>query len=365
MTQNQFVGAYVNDFKLGLIASLMAQVHLMAIGKPGTGKTAIQRSAATNCVGDEHVFIRVAPSTQPQRVEGMFDPASAIASPPRFVLVRDGSAYDARAKIVIIDEIARASDIVFDLLLDVLDRQDIDVNLQSVVWGTANFAPSSARSEALRDRFALWLWIRQGMSDVSAIIRAHADSMHSLLSVGDMPAWSEVEDVRRADPGKNAIKVCDEILTLLAQEAAKAGLEANNRRITQWFNLLYRTNVWKHGTADFSFSHPDASKVLSWAWANTDETKATEWQKICGCVVDIIGTAINTLKQQTLEQVKLMLARTKNEPRSTLAIALGEIVAEGKREIEALNIKDDRIPKALQELEDVFVKITQGQDPFE
>jgi hypothetical protein len=295
----------------------------------------------------------------------MFDPAAAVAKPPRFVLVRKGSAYDEDALVLLLDELSRGSDIVFDMILDVLDRQDIDVSLQSVAWATGNFPPSTARSEALRDRFALWFWVRQGMPDVSAVIMAHATNMHSLLSVGDMPTWTEVEEVRKAVPGRKAIKVCDEILTLLSQEASKAGLEVNNRRITQWFNLLYRTNVWKYGTADFNVSHPEASKVLSWAWAATDEQKATEWQKIAGCVVDIVGVAINELKQKTLEQVKEMLKRTAGQPRSQLAIALGEIVAEGKREIESLNIHDPRIQQALQELEDVFVMITQGKNPFE
>jgi MoxR-like ATPase len=361
-----FVGQYVNDMRLVLSASLVAQEHCMLLGAPGWGKTDIAESAARNAVGlDKRVFIRFAPSTPPQRVEGMFDPSQAIANPPRFVLVRDDTAFDPNAKILVLDEFGRASDIVFDIVLDATDRRDIPSDQVPVVWGTSNFAPTSARTEALRDRFALWHWIHPGSPDVSAIIMAHAQNLHRPLEIGDMPTWKQVEEIRNADPGEHAIKICDEILTLLSQEAAKAGLNPNPRRVKQWFRLLYRTNVLLHGTADFNFSHAQASKVLTWAWANTDEGKASDWSKIAGCVVDIIGTAINELKSRTLEQVKNMMQRTKNEPRSKLAIALGEIVADGKREIESLGIQDARIQAALDEIEAVFVQVTQGKNPFE
>lgn len=365
MTQ-KFVGAYVDDIRLAATASLVAQEHMALLGSPGTGKTDIADKLAVTAVGDtSRIFRRFAPSTPPQVMEGMFDPQAAISNPPRFVLVRDGTPYDSRARIVILDEYFRSSDIVFDMGLDVLDRRDINMDDVPVVWCTSNFAPTSARTEALRDRIGEWVWLRPGNYDVAAIIMAHANSMHNTLDAGNMPDWKTVQDVRSADPGRNAIKVCTEILTLLAQEASKAGLIPNPRRIRQWFRLLYRTNVYLQGFADFNFSHTDANKVLTWAWACTDESKSAEWAKIAGCVVDIIGTAINELKSKTLEQVKSILAKTSGKAQSQVTIALGEIITEGKSEIEALGINDARIKQALDELEQVFVLIAQGKNPFE
>jgi MoxR-like ATPase len=362
----QFVGSYVNDIRLAATASLVAQEHLAVLGVPGTGKTDILDKLAITAVGkDARSFTRYAPSTPPQRIEGVMDPNAALSNPPRFVLVRDGTPYDSRVRIAILDEWFRASDIVFDLGLDVCDRRDIHMDDVPVVWVTSNFSATSARTEALRDRFAEWVWLRPGHFDVSAIIHAHAASMHDTLDAGAMPDWKTVQDVRSATPGPKAIKVCTEILTLLAQEASKAGLIPNPRRIRQWFRLIYRTNVYLQGTADFTFSHEDASKVLSWAWACTDESKAAEWSRIAGCVVDIIGTAINELKTKTLEQVKNILAKTSGQAQSQVTIALGEIITEGKSEIEALGIPDPRVKQALDELEVVFVQIAQGKNPFE
>lgn len=363
---SKFVGAYVNDIRLAILAGLVSQEHVAILGQPGTGKTDIGDRLLVTAVGEEgRIFKRFAPSTPPQVIEGMFDPQQAIADPPKFVLVRDGTPYDPRAKAVLFDEWFRGSDIIFDMGLDVLDRRDIHPDLMPVVIATSNFAPTSARTEALRDRFALWVWIRPGVCNVSAIINAHAHSMHSPLDAGTMPNWDQIQEVRRAEPGPHAIKVCEDILTLLAQEAAKASQTPNPRRVRQWFRLLYRTNVWFQGKADFSSSHPEASKVLSWAWACTDESKAADWAKIAGCVVDIIGTAINELKARTLEQVKIMYQKTKSESRTTMATELGEIVTEGKREIESLGIKDKRIDQAIKELEDVFAQIVVGKNPFE
>lgn len=362
----KFVGKYVDDIRLAVLAGLVSQEHVSVLGPPGTGKTDVVDRLAVTAVGnDGRIFKRFAPSTPPQVIEGVFDPQAAIANPPKFVLVRDGTPYDPRARIIILDEWFRASDIVFDLGLDVLDRRDISMDDIPVVVATSNFAPTSARTEALRDRFAIWLWIHPGTCNVSAIVDAHAHSMHSPLDAGNMPDWKTVQEVRRADPGKHAIKVCQEILSLLAQEAAKAGLTPNPRRVRQWFRLLYRTNVFFQGNADFNFSHEEASKVLTWSWACTDEQTAATWTKISSCVVDIIGTAISELKKSILEQVKLMYLKTKGENRSTMATELGEIITNGKREIESLGVKDARIDKALKELEDVFVQIVQGKNPFE
>jgi MoxR-like ATPase len=45
-----FVGQYVNDMRLVLSASLVAQEHCMLLGAPGWGKTDIAESAARNAV---------------------------------------------------------------------------------------------------------------------------------------------------------------------------------------------------------------------------------------------------------------------------------------------------------------------------
>jgi len=362
-----FVGSYVNDITLALKASVVSQEHCLVISPPGWGKTDIELSAGHKCLGKNNglVFIRFAASSPPQKVEGVFDPQAALGNPARFVLVRKNTVFDPDAKIVIADEFTRPSDPVFDILIDALNRKDIPQKDAPVFWGTANFATTSARSEALRDRIGLIPWIRPGVIDVRAVVDAHAHSMYEELEIGDFPTWKEVLEVRNADPGDHAIEVCKEILELLAQEAAKAGLAVNPRRATQWFNILFHINVLLTGKADFDSLEGDACKCLTWAWANTDETKAAEWQKIASCVVDIIGTAISELKGKTLDKVRMLMSKTgSNAPRAKLAVELGEIIQDGQKELEQLGSKDKRIKQALEELESVFVRIARGEDPF-
>lgn len=79
---------------------------------------------------------------------------------------------------------------------------------------------------------------------------------------------------------------------------------------------------------------------------------------------DIIGSAIEAMKSNTLEHVKDLMASNKYKSHAKMAVALGEIIAEGKSDIASLNIKDPRIDAALSELEDVFAKVARGEDPF-
>lgn len=364
MTQ-QFVGSYVNDVKLALKASALSQEHCLLLSAPGWGKTDIAIASAQKCVGDDYVFLRFAPSTPPQKVEGMFDPQAAISNPPRFELVRTNTAYDPKAHLIIMDELGRPSEVVFDLVIDVLDRRDISIEDAPVVWGTSNFSPTSARQEALRDRIGLWVWIRPGVVDVRSIVNAHAHSLNSLLDIGDFPTWKEIVEVRKADPGPHAIDVCSDLLELLASEAGKAGFEVNPRRTKQWFKILYRTNMYLTGQADFNSLEDDAVKCMIWAWVNTDESKATEWAKIATCVVDIVGTAVSELKSKTLDKVRMLMTKTQaGSSRSALAVELGKIITDGQKEIETLGSDDKRIKKALKDLEEVFVRIARGEDPF-
>jgi len=363
----KFVGKYIEDMTLALKASVVSHQHALLISPPGWGKTDVCLSAAHKCLGaqDGTIFLRFASSTPPQKVEGMFDPQAAIANPPRFVLQREGTLFDPNGKIIIADEIGRPSDIVFDILIDGLNRKDIPAKDVPVIWGTSNFAMTSARSEALRDRIGLWAWFHPKSVDIGAVVNAHANAIYQELEIDDFPTWDIVQDVRSADPGKHALSACREIIELLAQEAAKASLEVNARRATQWFDILFRTNVLMTGKADFSSLEPEASKCLTWAWVNTDETKANEWAKIATCVVDIVGTAVDELKRNVLDKVKTILRNPQgNTSRSGQMIEFGRIIQEGKREIESLGSKDKRVKEALDDLEATFVRIARGEDPF-
>ena len=113
--------------------------------------------------------------TPPEALRGAYDPAALLNG--RLERVVAGTPYDPTARVSILDEVFRANEVVFDTMLDVLDRLDAKPAQAPVAWATANFVAQGERVEALLDRIALWLWISPDAMDVAAIVGAHLDGV--------------------------------------------------------------------------------------------------------------------------------------------------------------------------------------------
>jgi MoxR-like ATPase len=180
----------------------LANQHAIVLGAPGWGKTAVGRALAAQLAPapEAVTFVRVDPSTPPEVVRGACDPAPLLAG--RLEPVTSGTPYGPGCRLAILDEVFRANEMMFDALLDVLDRQDAAPGHPDSVWTTANFVAAGERVEALRDRFALWLWLSPDTLDVSELVGTHlsANGQGSLMVSGVIPDWQTLEDTRRARP---------------------------------------------------------------------------------------------------------------------------------------------------------------------
>ena len=286
---SKFVGSYVPELTSVLVASTLSRQNAIILGSAGWGKTAIGRSLAQQMSGGQYSFTRIDPSTPPDAVRGAYNPAALLDG--RLERVVDGTPYDPQTRLAIVDEIGRGNEVTFDALLDTLDRLD-DPDAPSV-WATSNFMPSNERVQALIDRFALWYWIQPDSLDPAAIVAAQLNgSGGPQVDPTGLPTWAEVQDVRSATPGQNAIKAIGDLLGDLIREAEMQGRRAHPRRVTQWTHLLFRVGVWHSGSADWSTVPEKAASLLAYAWpAITPEEQAT-WKGIAGSVVDVVGAAI-------------------------------------------------------------------------
>lgn len=311
---SQFVGPYVRDLSSVLLASALSGQNAYLIGAPGWGKTALSLSVAAALVGeewmepepgklitDQHagVFVEISPASPPDVLTGPFNPAELLAG--RMVYQTYGTPYHGPVKIAILDELGRGNDATFDKCLHVTNRQG---QHRPPVWATSNFMPQNERVQALIDRFLLWYWIHPERLDVPAMTAAQLGGNGGpAIDRAGLPTWAEVEEIRAADAGINAINVIGELLRELSEAAAAEGRQAHPRRITQWSWLLFRVGLWKSGSADFSSIPDDAAGLLQYAWPATTAAEAASWKEIVASVVDVLGAAIEAAMAEV--QVKL------------------------------------------------------------
>ena len=196
-TGSAFVGSYVKDYAKALIASAASGVHLIAIGAPGEGKTAIARATASALSGDRFAFTRFDPSSPKDKIEGTVDFEAYLRESKLSYKVQN-TPYDPNAKIWIADELFRANGITFDKALDPFDRYDVDPDSCPVIWSTANFIAKGNRVEALIDRIGLWVYLNPDPADVRAIAIAQMTSANNSLRLPiDVPDWKDIRKTLR------------------------------------------------------------------------------------------------------------------------------------------------------------------------
>ena len=286
---NQYVGKYLQPVEKALAASALSGVNCMVISKdPGWGKTDVTLLAARQIVGKDHtVFIRIDPATPMAIVEGAYDPAALMNG--KLVRLTAGTAYDPEARIVILDELPRGSDAMFDKVLDIADRRDIDN--PPTVWGTANFMVNTERSAPMRDRFGLWVWMMPSIDSVGPYIDAMRHG-NELELKGKLPTQEEIDTVRAYVVGDNAHNAISDFIGMLSTEAMAAGFKINPRRLRQWYSLIYRYSAWLTGSDDFSEVPADAKEIMQYAWPTPSYEEHAEWANVARSLHNMMKAAV-------------------------------------------------------------------------
>lgn len=365
-----FVGKYIADLELALIASAVSGKHALLVGAPGWGKTAIARSMAGQIAPDgEWTFTRFATSTPPEMVTGPVDIAAALADPPEVVYRTEDTPYDPRARLSIFDEIFRPSDVIFDIFLDLLDRQDVGVDVAPTVWGTSNFIVKSERTEALRDRIALWVWVIPDELDVRSVIGVHMAKDYNtrleLVNGRTIPSMEQIDKIRQSKPKQKAISAVTNYLEVLSSEAKKEGFHMNPRRLEQWSSIVYRTTVYLNDGKDtFGAIPEEIGGVMKYAYPCFDRKQWNDWQEVASSVTDPVGTTIETITKDAYAEFKKVSRQ--GGGKFEMAEKLGKTLANAEKSLRAVAKDEDdvRVKDALEGLTECFGALCRGEDPF-
>lgn len=353
-----FTGHYVREVSEALTASLLSRQNALLIGAPGYGKTAIARSLAQQVSDGRFSFTRVDPSTPVEAVKGAYDPAEFLNG--RLVRVVAGTPYAPDCRLAIVDEIGRGNEMLFDALLDTLDRVDTDD--APPVWGTTNFMPAKDRTAALIDRFALWIWIRPDALDIAGIVAAQLSGSRPQVDMSGVPAWDEVEAVRQMVPGADARRAVADKLRDLADAAAAEGRGVHPRRLTQWANIVYRVSAWKSGQADFRSIPDEAIRPLRYAWPCLTPEEAATWAQIAGSVIDAVGAAIEGALAQVLAEMRKLSAAMPAQ-RPALIMGVAQLMQSTQTTLAQIAGSDDeRVAVAVNNMNSWLALATRGEE---
>lgn len=358
--QNEFVGAYVGELRDLAIVSALSGQHCIALGAPGWGKTAIERRVAQR-LADSWSFNRLDPSTPVEAVRGPYDPAGILDG--RLERVTDGTPYQPGNQVAILDEVFRASEPMFDALLDVLDRQDLENGEAPACWCTANFVVTGERVEALLDRIALWMWLAPEALDVFTMTDAQLGSSGKPEVPGIVPDWNTVETVRSYTPGEKAKRAVAQALNEVVIAAQQNGRSVHPRRLAQWAAIVYRYSAYLHGAAEFDTVPPQARRVLQYAWPAPTPEEASSWKQILFSVVDRVQAAVTEALASCVEEFKRVASISDLNERKRESASLNSLLMDAQADLQVLfkQTNDARCKDAQQTLTDWFMQAMRGE----
>jgi MoxR-like ATPase len=362
---NEFIGAYVGEVKEVALVSILSGQHATFVGAPGWGKTAILRRIGqrifTQRALDTWSFTRLDPSTPVEVIRGPYSPAGILNG----VLERvtDGTPYQDGNRLAILDEWPRANEPMFDSLLDTLDRQDLDNGEAPACWGTANFVVTGERTDALVDRFALWMWLTPESLDVVAMVNSQLVSAGKPDVAGDVPSWDEICAVRQYTPGPKAIAVVAQALEEIVVVAAQNGRSIHPRRLAQWSAIVYRYSAWLHGAAEFDTVPEEARRILQYAWPATTPEEAASWKQIVLSVVDRVAAAVSDALASCVDEFKHVAAINDVSDRKAASASLNALMMDAQTSLQALyeQTTDQRCKDAQQTIMDWFGQAMRGE----
>lgn len=354
----RFVGKYVTEMRRVLEISALAGENAIIISPPGYGKTEIALTLAEAMTGTEGtLMIELDPSTPPEVIRGAYDPSALLDG--RLERVIAGTPYDPSKNIVILDELWRASDIMFDALIHATNQKRRGI-YKPVMWGTSNFVGAKERTEALKDRFALWMYPTMTL-DVRGIVSSHRTNGFN-ASVWDSPIpWDYILEIRNAEITQKSADVISDMLETLTGEAIKEGFAINPRRIVQWENILKGGTIAETGSADFDAIPASVSSMLKYAFPLDNATIAGKWAEVSGSIVDSVGARIESYKGIAYSKFKQFADSTSASDRVARAGEMGLYLAECQKELKAMGGNDPRVNDAIVWLTGLFQNAITGK----
>lgn len=258
----------------GLLLAALAREHVLLLGPPGTGKSALTRAFAGCISGGTHFDWLLSPFTQPEEI---FGPVSISGmKSDRFERVPTGKLP--QANVAFLDEIFKANSAILNALLTAVNERawhngsagTVPIPLMTCI-GASNELPADESLAAFYDRFLVRFWIDdiKGKKPFLSVLRGSVKRGGAAPLANCKPlTLAEWERAQREVRGIDIPESTLDALYVLRQEIAKAGGKVSTRRWVKALGLL-QAAAWLEGDSSVE---PDHFGVLAWVlWDAPDE----------------------------------------------------------------------------------------------
>lgn len=220
-----------------LLVALLAREHVLLLGPPGTGKSALTLAVA-KAIGGNYFERLLTAFTTPEELFGPY----SLQGLQEDRYERQVAGYLPAAGVAFLDEIFKAGSPILNALLTLLNERAFDNGIQRIrcplkmCIGASNELPADGSLDALYDRFLLRRW-------VSPI--KDRDARRALLGTQGEPLAAvslTVDQVEEARAAADAVivpdAVTDALLDIHDAISKDVGIYVSDRRLRKMLKLI-------------------------------------------------------------------------------------------------------------------------------
>ncbi|MCB9609913.1 MAG: AAA family ATPase [Polyangiaceae bacterium] len=286
-----------DDVVDGLLTAILAQLHVVLLGPPGTAKSALVNALVERIDGAESFQWLLTKFTTP---EELFGPISLKAlQQDRFQRITTGKLPE--AEVAFVDETFKASSAILNALLTLMnervfhdDGQARSCPLMTLV-GASNELPEGEELDALFDRFLLRFWVPYlaEQRNVRRLLSSSAAPVQTRITLDELAACQrEVAQVVLPDA------LFDSLLTL-KERTEEQGFRASDRRWRQVVDVL-KARAYLDGDDEVTEDHLDVLADVLWQQPKDRPALAT--------LVGTVGNPLNVRANEVLDAAREALS---------------------------------------------------------